>query len=83
MRIAHLAVGDRGFYLPPDEVEFVMAAAALARKTGEWLDLRDAGGKYLRLLIPTQALLVLHEYEVDDPDPGADTTDWTNYDYEL
>ncbi|MEP6477994.1 MAG: hypothetical protein ABJB03_01280 [Rhodoglobus sp.] len=85
MRIAQLAVGDRNFYVQPDDVESVLAAAAIARERGEWLDLRDAAGNQLRLLIPSQALLVLQEYEVAEFEPGEDPNDWAAYDtdYDL
>lgn len=83
MKIAHLAIGDRSIYLPPDEVEYVMAAAVLARSSGEWLELRDAGGQHLRVLIPEHALLVLHEYEIEDPSPPGDPAEWENLNFDL
>jgi hypothetical protein len=83
MRIAHLAVGDHSFYLPPDEVEYVMAAAAVARSSGEWFELRDAAGQHLRLLIPEGTLLVLHEYEVEDPSPPGEPNDWEDLNFDL
>ena len=82
MKIAQLAVGERSFYLPPDEVEYVLAAAAVARARGEWLELRDAGGQHLRLLIPQSALLVLHEYEVEDP-RDDDHTAWESLNFDI
>lgn len=83
MKIAHLAVGEQSFYLPPDEVEYVMAAAAVARANGEWLELRDAGGQHLRLLIPEHTLLVLHEYEVEEPDESGSPAEWENLNFDL
>lgn len=83
MKIAHLAVGDRSFYLPPEEAGQTMAAAAEARRRGEWLDVRDAGGGHIHLLIPSNALLVLREYEIDDAEPEPDVNDWASFDYDY
>jgi len=82
MRLAHLAVGDRSFYLPIEEVEHVMADAAQAQEDHEWLEFLDAGGEFWRLLVPEQTLLVIHEVE-RETDPGLDTNDWFSYDYDL
>jgi hypothetical protein len=84
MNIARLTIEGRSFYLPPDEVGVVMAAAAAARESGEWLQLVDAGSKRLRMLIPTQALLVLEEYEIEDREEvGVDGNDWAGLDYDM
>jgi len=83
MKIAHLAVGDHSFYLPPDEVEYVTAAASVSRATGEWLEFRDAGGHHVRLLIPPDVLLVVHEYEVEDASLEAGPHLWENLDFEI
>jgi len=85
MRIAQLDVGDRSFYLPPGEVDHLVAAAAAARASGEWLEFHDAEGHLLRLLLPLEELLVLHEYETEEleDDPMADANDWRGLDYDL
>ena len=83
MKIAHLAIGDRSFYFSPDDADQVLAAAAVARERGEWFDLIDAAGTHLRLLIPSNALLVYREYETDDTDGHLDLNDWASFDYDL
>lgn len=82
MKVTHLAVGDRNFHLRTDDAESVMAAAVVAREKGEWLRIRDVGGSSLRMLIPTQTLLVMHEREADAHDLGADPNDWASFDYD-
>jgi len=84
MKSAYLTVGDRRFYLPPEEVDNVMLDAVAARDRGEWLDFHDAGGRRLRILIPPQELLLLQEYEVPEPEgDAADPNDWSNFDYDI
>ena len=83
MKIAHLAIGDRSFYFSPDDADQVLAAAAVARDRGEWFDLIDAAGNHVRLLIPSQVLLVYREFEADDSDRQLDPNDWASFDYDL
>ena len=82
MRLAHLAVGDRSFYLPIEGVARLMADAAQAQEDHEWLEFLDAGGEFWRLLVPEQTLLVIHEVE-RETDLGLDINDWFSYDYDL
>ena len=84
MKNACLSVGDRRFYLHPDDVKQVMEAAAFARNDGSWLGFQDAGGRLVRLLIPASALLEVIEYETeDDPGTWAEPNDWTSLDYDA
>lgn len=83
MRIAHLAVGDRSFYVSPDEADQLLAAAAIARESGSWLNIRDASGRHFQVLIPTQMLLVFQEYEVEDVDAEHQPNDWASFDYDF
>lgn len=81
--VVHLAIGEVGFDLPRQGIDELMRAAASAREHGEWLEFRDARGRYLRVLIPTQLLLVIREH--DDADAGAtapDPNDWAEFDYD-
>jgi hypothetical protein len=76
-------VGDRSYDLSPDDVESVMSAATRAREHGEWLEFHDVNGNLLRLLIPTQLLLVLREYESADTVPtGIPVNDWNSFDFD-
>ncbi|GAA4160625.1 hypothetical protein GCM10022286_16930 [Gryllotalpicola daejeonensis] len=81
---AYLAVGERRFYLPPDEVENVMMDAVVARDRGEWLDFHDVGGNRTRLLIPADTVLMVQEYDIPDAaeDP-ADPNDWSSFNYDI
>ena len=82
MKIAHLTIGDRSYYLPPDDVERVMSDAVAARAQGEWFAFDDAGGHHLHLLIPMQSVLAVHEYEVEDVGPENDPNDWLSFDFD-
>jgi hypothetical protein len=82
MRVAELAVGDRSYFLRPDEVERVMHDASVARDAGDWLEFHDAGGRTVHVLIPAAAVISLHQYEIEDLDPGS-TGEWTTFDYDL
>lgn len=82
MKVAQLMIGDRSYYIRPDEVQRVMADAASARDRGEWFVFSDAGRQRMHVLIPSQALLVLHEYEVEDDEPSFDMNDWASFDYD-
>ena len=82
MRVARLTVGSRVFYLPPDSADELMAAAAIARERGQWWRFQDSGGLTFRVLIPSQALLVFEEYEVDDRDLEPEGNDWSTFDYD-
>lgn len=82
MKLAHLAVGPRSFYLSLGEVEEVMAGAAEARDNGEWMEFHDAGGELWRLLLPHEMLLVVHEVE-RDIESLDEPNDWSSYDYDL
>lgn len=84
MKVAYIEIGNRSFSLVPDEVEEVMAAAVTARATGEWLEFNDAAGRPLRMLLPLEALLVLHEYEIDEQEhPDIDPNDWGSFDFDF
>lgn len=84
MRIAHLAIGDRSFYLNPNEADEILSAVKVARESGEWISIHDAGGNALKLLIPQTSLLVFRfqdlpaadAYSDDDSGPG-----WVDLDY--
>ncbi|MFC4242663.1 hypothetical protein ACFOYW_04695 [Gryllotalpicola reticulitermitis] len=85
MKNAYLAIEDRRFYLTPEHADEVAAAAREARERGDWLDFHDVTGGRIRLLVPHDALVVLHEYDVDDtPVPGdSDLNDWRDLDYDI
>ena len=83
MKLTQLTVADRDFYLADDAGDRVMQAASTARDSGEWLELHDARGGMLHVLIPTQALVVVRQYEVDDEqDAGEDPNDWVSFNFD-
>ena len=82
-KVAQLAVGDRTFYLAPDDVATVMAAAVSARDSGQWLEFSDAGGNQVRVLFPSNSPIVIREYEVDEPEAGPDGNSWSRFDYDF
>ena len=85
MKVTQRTIGDRDCYLAADEAQRVMDSAAGARERGEWLELRGARGGLVHLLIPTEALVVIHQYEVDDdPDDDAENSnEWIAFDLDL
>lgn len=84
MNIARLEVEDRIFYIPSDRVDDVMASVAVARAKGEWVELIDAGGKHVHLLVPSHALVVLERFDIsDETEPWGDPFDWVSFDYDV
>lgn len=86
MKVTYLEVGNRRFYLETGQVQQVMAAAAAARNRGDWIAFRDVAGRDVRILLPSDVLLVVHEYESDEPGDGSadpDPNDWASFDYDF
>ena len=84
MRIARFFVGDRSFELSVADVELVMGAVAGARGRDEWVEIVDARGSLLRLLIPSDMLLLIHEEEVSEigERQAFDSSDWPGFDFD-